>query len=376
MKRSAVFSVSSVVGLIFLGLISGLNSFTGSNFAADQSMFPSPDLIQPQLQLVSQSNSSASSIQTQTIINETVVNSSSTAVNDTVSAEKPSDVFGITEIYPTKNGGREWFVNMSNPVNSSNFSITDGGNLTKLPDDAWRINNPHVRMVVNTTGSQENWRDVEITGYIRLSYLDTTQTGALSNSTNQTGALGNNANTGVLSRPPDEEEVDDLVFISRSGRHSSAVPCEGTAYNGGFHTDGSVGWKKEIWHTGGYTNERSNMKIADSFLNKWIGWKTVVYNTAIDNRTGVVLESYIDDSNSNNWTKVSDFIDSGGWYTKSNNTYFFSAGCERHRDHVILEGKPNIIFRTDNIRLDFRDLSVREIQPFNNNLTSVLDLGV
>lgn len=373
MKRSAVFNVSSVVGLLTIGLISGLNSFTGSNFAADLSMFQSPGLIQPQVQLVSQSNSSASSIQTPTNTNDTVINSSSTAVNDTISAEKPSDVFGITKIYPTKNGGREWFVNMSNPINSSNFLITDGANLTKLSDDAWRINNPHVRMVVNTTGSQEKWKDVEITGYIRLSHLGTTQTVGLSNSTNQTGGL---SNTTDLSRPPDEEEVDDLVFISRSGRHSSAVPCEGTAYNGGFHTDGSVGWKKEIWHTGGYTNERSNMKIADSFLNRWIGWKTVVYNIAIDNRTGVKLESYIDDSNSNNWTKVSDFIDSGGWYTKSNNTHFFSAGCERHRDHVILEGKPNIIFRTDNLRLDFRDLSVREIQPSNNNLTRVMDLEI
>ncbi|MGH9984036.1 MAG: hypothetical protein ACRD8W_08775 [Nitrososphaeraceae archaeon] len=24
------------------------------------------------------------------------------------------------------------------------------------------------------------------------------------------------------------------------------APCEGTAYNGVLHTDGSVGWKKEI----------------------------------------------------------------------------------------------------------------------------------
>lgn len=362
MKRSAVFSISSVVSLLSIGLISGLNSFTDT--AADQSMFPSPDLIRPQLPLISQSNSSDGSIQTNT--NETVVNSTNIADNDTKSAaEKQADVFGVTEIYPTKNGGREWFVNMSNPVNSSNFSITDDANLTKLPDDSWRINASHVRMVVNTSGSQEKWRDVEITGYIRLSDLDA----------NQTGAVSNNTDADASSSSPDEDEPDDLVFISRSGQHSSAVPCEGTAYDGGLHTDGSVGWKKEIWHTGGYTDERSNMKIADSFLNKWIGWKTVVYNIAIDNnRTAVKLESYIDELNSNNWTKISDFIDSGGWYTKSNNTYFFSAGCGKARDQVILEGGPNIIFRTDNLLLDFRDLSVREIQPFKSGLTSVLDI--
>ena len=41
---------------------------------------------------------------------------------------------------------------------------------------------------------------------------------------------------------------------------------------------------------------------------------------AMDN--GVKLEMYMDGSNINNWTKVSDITDRGGWYTKSNNTEF------------------------------------------------------
>ena len=61
-------------------------------------------------------------------------------------------------------------------------------------------------------------------------------------------------------------------------------------------------------------------------MNKWVGLKAVVYNIMRDNETsGVKLEMYIDGSNINNWTKVSDITDSGGWYTKSNNTEFFSA---------------------------------------------------
>jgi hypothetical protein len=71
---------------------------------------------------------------------------------------------------------------------------------------------------------------------------------------------------------------------------------------------------------------------------------------------------YIDDSNINNWTKVSDITDRGGWNTKSNITGFFSAGCDRARDHVIIDGGPNVIFRADNTLLDFKNLSVREIQ--------------
>ena len=259
------------------------------------------------------------------------------------------DIFGISKIYPTKVGAREWFLNMSDPKNSSNFFITDNLNLTKLSDGSWRINASHVRMVVNTSEGQEKWKNVEITGYVRLSQL-----------TNENVSDTDDSSNGVA----DEDEIDDLVFISRSGRHSSEVPCEGTAYNAGIHTDGSLGWKKEIWHTGGYTEERARQKIAESYLNKWIGLKAVVYNLMKNNETGgVKLETYIDGSNVNNWTKVSDIIDSGGWYTKSNNSEFFSAGCGRARDHVIIDGGPNVIFRTDNVVLDFKNLSVREIQP-------------
>lgn len=369
--NTAVFSISSVVGLLSAGLIYGQDNFTETTLAAGwSSLAPILNAMQAQVHLVSQSNTSASSSLTNTT--EMPVDTSTGDNNNTVSAKKPVDIFGITEIYPTKDGGRVWFVNMSNPVNSSDFSITDGANLTKLSDDAWRINASHVRMVVNTSGNQEKWKDVEITGYIRLSYLGTNQTEVGLNNTDE------GETNGLTSI--DENEVDDLVFIARSGQHTSGTPCEGTAYNGGLHTDGSVGWKKEIWHTGGYTDERANFRISDSFMNEWIGWKIVVYNLPIiNNTTGVKLESYIDDSNSNNWTKVSEFIDSGGWYTISNNTEFFSADCGRARDHVILDAGPNIIFRTDNILLDFRDISVREIKPqndlsFNSTHTNVLNL--
>ena len=43
--------------------------------------------------------------------------------NNTVVVDK----FGITEIYPTKpNGGREWYVNMSSPLNDGNFYLSGG----------------------------------------------------------------------------------------------------------------------------------------------------------------------------------------------------------------------------------------------------------
>jgi hypothetical protein len=293
--------------------------------------------------------------------------STNTTENNTEGIEvAEDDIFGITKIYPTKIGAREWFLNMSEPKNSSNFFITENLNLSKLSDGSWRINASHVRMVVNTSEGQEKWKNVEITGYVRLSHLPNTNVSDtdISNGLSSSG----------------EDEIDDLVFISRSGRHSSEVPCDGTAYVGGLHTDGSIGWKKEIWHTGGYTEERARHKLAESYLNEWVGLKAIVYDIMRDNETsGVKLEMYIDGSNTNNWTKVSDILDRGGWYTKSNNTEFFSAGCGRARDYVIIDGGPNVIFRADNTLLDFKNLSVREIQPppqllTNANLSNVFRL--
>src|SRR5688500_5366925 len=54
------------------------------------------------------------------------------------------DPFGVAEIYPTADGGREWYVNMSNPQNSSDFSETGDFELVKQNDGSWRVNSTHV----------------------------------------------------------------------------------------------------------------------------------------------------------------------------------------------------------------------------------------
>ena len=39
-----------------------------------------------------------------------------------ISTSKRFDNFGIMEIYPTKAGGREWFINMENPTSDGIFN--------------------------------------------------------------------------------------------------------------------------------------------------------------------------------------------------------------------------------------------------------------
>lgn len=273
-------------------------------------------------------------------------------VQESNSTNDKKDIFGVSEMYPTAIGGREWFVNMTNPANSTNFSETDGFELIKQNDGSWRDNSTHVRLVVETPQNMTDWKNVEITGYAKLS---------LPTDVNSTSSFDSNSNS--ATNTSDSEAIEGLAFIGRSGRHSSQVPCEGTAYVAGLHNEGSVGWKKEIWHTGGYTDERAKNIVTKPILDRWVGWKVVIYDLQVNNQTAVKLESYLDDHNNDSWKKVSEIIDNGGWYSRSSDEEFFSEDCGKMKDQIIFEPGPFVIFRTDNLILDFKNLSVREIDP-------------
>jgi hypothetical protein len=244
------------------------------------------------------------------------------------------DKFGIKKIYPTIEGGREWFVDMDNPFDDNLFYSTFHRNITRQDDGSWRIGGSAVRLNV-------------ITRYAKI-----------------VGTISSSVNTNNNKGSEDEEESQnyskDLSWRGRGGRHNSKNPCEGTALIGTIDIDGNVRWQKEIWHTGGYTDARATYNVTDSILDRWIGWKVVMYN--INNDAAVKMESYLDDKNNNNWTKVTDVIDNGGWYARSSDKEFYSAGCDRPKDYIITNGGPIVTFRADGIVLDFKNLSVREIQ--------------
>ena len=127
-----------------------------------------------------------------------------------------------------------------------------------------------------------------------------------------------------------------------------------------LHVDGSIGWKKEIWHTGGYTDEKGKIKVTtEPFLGRWVGWKVAIYN--IENDTAVKMESYLDNLNTNYWVKATEIVDAGGWFARSADEIFYSANCGKPKDQVILDGGPLVTFRSDDVVCYFKDLSVREI---------------
>lgn len=246
-----------------------------------------------------------------------------------------SDNFGIREIYPTKENGREWYMNMEGPKEDEHFSITFNPNITKQEDGSWRIATPVVRMNVKTLEGETNWKNVEMTGYAKIA-------GVIANSSNK-----------VLE--------NDLTWYARGGKHNQEIPCEATAYMGGLYDTGKVGWKKELWFVGGYTDERQSAKVTNSLIDRWIGWKVVIYN--INGNSEVKLESYIDNTNTNYWIKVTDLVDDGGWYAKMPDSNFFGAECSKDKDFIITNSGSTATFRSDNLIWDFKNLSIREIDP-------------
>jgi hypothetical protein len=200
---------------------------------------------------------------------------------------------------------------------------------------------------VGTPPNAEVWENVEITGYAKV--IESISSSSIAN--------GNKADDKSNGEEEEKDFTSDLDWRAKRGRHNNQHPCEGTANVGAIGIDGNVRWKKEIRHIGGYTDARAVDKITDSIVGRWIGWKVVMY--IINNNTAVELESYLNDKNNNEWTKVTDLVDDGGWYSNSSDKDFYSADCGRPKDYIITNGGPIVTFRSDYIVWDFRDLSVR-----------------
>jgi hypothetical protein len=268
--------------------------------------------------------------------------------NDKVDApangKTKSDKFGIREIYPTKANGEEWFMN-SNPGDDSRFSPQN--QLSANSDGSFKVKSTKVRMGVFTSSgyhssdistldhseiaakgymqSPNDWRDVEITGYVKV-----------------------NSGSG-----------DNFAWYARGGRHTgfgSPEGCEGVAYKGGLYYNGETRWAKEQWHSGGYVFSE-HQKSMGPLNGKWVGFKTIMYNIQEGGKTVVKLEMWLDKDNNNQWTKVNERVDNGGW---GNN----GGECGGDPDQIITWGGPIATFRWDSASdVDIKNFSVREIQP-------------
>jgi hypothetical protein len=109
-------------------------------------------------------------------------------------------LFGIHEIYPTKESGREWFVDIENPFSDKLFSITFKRNVTRQEDGSWHIAGSAVRLNVGTPSNAEVWENVEITDYAKVIEL-------ISSSSTANGNKAEDKGNG-------EEEEKDFTLIA------------------------------------------------------------------------------------------------------------------------------------------------------------------
>ncbi len=260
----------------------------------------------------------------------------------TPTPQSDRDVFNVIKIYKDKPNGEKWFMNMANPA-SDLKKFDPKTQLKKNSDGSWKVTSSQVRMnVFTSTGynqksiqtydqeemaskgymqSSNDWRDVEITGYVKIN-----------------------------SAPSDL----DLSWYGRGGKHSSDVPCEGTSIKGSVFVDGKTRFAKEQWHSGGYSFTPSQKPVS-SLMNKWIGFKTVMFNVEIDGKTAVKMENWIDILNDGNWKKIYGYTDSGGLGSDGSR-------CGGSSDQIISWGGPIVTFRWDGTsNVDIKNFSVREI---------------
>lgn len=267
------------------------------------------------------------------------------------------DIFGVKEIYLSKQGGEEWYFS-NDPQNDPRIG-GEGPPTTFVQrngDGSWKVQSNEVRYGVLTSSgyhpdlittlnqkalaakgyiqSPNDWKNVEMTGYFKVnSFTDTNQNGA-----------------------------PHIELVARGGRNTHNIgtidglsrQCEATTYHSNTYVDGRVKFEKDLEHTIGYTTNDPERQHAISLLiGRWVGIKAVFYNLP-DGK--VMLEQWIDENVNNKWHRVLKYVDDGTWGGGQPN-------CGGTDHTIITWGGPIAIFRWDNINdMDVTDLSVREIQ--------------
>ncbi len=251
------------------------------------------------------------------------------------------DQFGIKEIYPTKPGGEQWFMNMNDPNHDNR---TDPQTiLAKNPDGSWKVTNSAVRLDVFTSSgyhhnlistlnqqqlaakgymqSPNDWKNVEMTGYVKFNQGDSS---------------------------------DGFTWYARGGHHSSDIPCEGTSIKEELDFAGTTRFEKEQWHVHYVFTPHKSATVP--IQGKWVGYKATMYNVEQNGITAAKEEIWLDPNNNGNWIKVNEFTDAGGFGDKGQ-------VCGGKADQIITWGGPIATFRWDKTTdVDIKDFSIREIQ--------------
>ena len=257
---------------------------------------------------------------------------------------------GVKMIYPTISGGQTWFFNPTNP-DDGQFD-RNGAQISKNSDgSSWHLQPGTTRMLAFTKDSGFPSDEVRST-LPTYDYSKLTQTGYWYKPTD----WKNLEITMYVKVTGNSGGGNEISLVSRSVRHSTNVHegCGGSSYHNNIDfTNGQFKYKKEMWHVNYDIKPYSGINIG-STMNKWVGFKGIVYNQPDGS---IKLESYVDKDNNNNWQKATELIDKGNWGNDMTHCNARTPGA------VINWGSPMVIFKSNGVSYDFKKLSVREIVP-------------
>ncbi len=145
---------------------------------------------------------------------------------------------------------------------------------------------------------------------------------------------------------------DEFARIARHGpSYHENEGCDAYGYYGMLSVEGDAFFKKKTYHHGGGYTERTAVaeNVVSELQDRWIGIKFMIYDVG---KGHVKLELWIDDGDeTNNWKKVTEYIDDGGWETDESH-------CDRPKDYIIDSGT-RATFRVDDSEFEFKKLSVK-----------------
>lgn len=276
---------------------------------------------------------------------------------------------GVKMLYPPAVGGENWYFDPANLNNDRRFVpgvILDGD-----ADLGFTAMAPIVNLWIKTsTGfsvgavasdvdhgvlasqgfmlAPNDWRDVEMTAYVR--FVGGDQTLAIS-------------------------------MQCRGANENGIHNCAATKYLTEIGYDGRQRFGKKQWNVSQINKDWTDLSVLKDNLaaipQGWFGIKFIVYNVGIgtDNPSGnygVRLETWLDYDNNNQWVKVAETIDSGSWGNTDN------CGDNVNPDQIISWGGPLAVFNFYNLgEIRFKLLSVRSISPGGDfSATGILPAGV
>lgn len=278
------------------------------------------------------------------------------------------DEFGIKMIYPTRAGGREYFINQTaadvmggaraggdlkddldpESSNADGFAVLDNGQVrlhvypeSDLVDEGDQNLDHSTAKGRGYSVSSRDWdmRGIEITCRIKCTDHD--------------------------------DEDSRFILKGPSGRHrSNTNDCSGHAYNcrffladSGSHA-GKCQFAKEQWHV--HYESRPDQEVDSGqgqIFNQWVVCKFIIYlvKDAGGAFNHVKLEQWLNKNNDGiTFVKIAETVDAGGWGDQAG-----ECGADRP-DEILTWDAPCMTARWDGPTILFKDYSVREVDPFGD----------